>query len=121
MSRLPGARESKATRCPSGDQRGEPTSGPPNEVSGAGFRPSESHIQISLLPVLAEAKTTFLLSGEYCGPKSCRVDEINLVGPDLSFVPSRSIRQMFVSRNSCEYARRSPLREMASVEANSAQ
>src|SRR4051812_22337816 len=102
MSRLPGARESKAIRCPSGDQRGEPTSGPPNEVTGTGFRPSESHIQISLLPVLAEVKATFLSSGEYCGLKSCRVEEINLPGPDFSAVPSRSIRQMFVSRNSCE-------------------
>src|SRR5213594_3749192 len=102
MSRCPGANESKAICWLSGDQRGDPTSGPPNDVIGTGFRPSESHVQISLLPVRPEVKTIFLPFEEYWGRKSCRVDEMSLVGAALSVEPLTPILQMFVSRNSCE-------------------
>ena len=57
MSGLPPGRESNAIQRPSGDHRGLPVAGPPNDVSRLTLRPSLSHTQISIAPVRFDAKT----------------------------------------------------------------
>src|SRR5262245_52407018 len=78
MSALPSGRQSKAICRPSGDQLGEPASGPRNEVSRTGFSPSLPHTQISSLPERLETKTIRLPSGEYRGLTSLVVEAITL-------------------------------------------
>src|SRR4030095_14491788 len=97
MSRLPVTVESNAICLLSGAQRGVPTSGPFIEVNWMAFIPSESLTQISLLPERAEVNAMRLLSGEYCGPKSCRVEDIILVATGGLVEGEIGIRQMFVS------------------------
>ena len=64
-----------------------------------GLEPSASHVQTSKVPVREEEKTLFVPSGEYCGPSSERVDEINFacVPPAVPFLPRAWLRQMIVS------------------------
>src|SRR5687768_3614387 len=97
MSDLPVARESSATRRPSGDQRGDPVTGPPNEVTWRGFEPSASLIQTSQDPERVEQKASRRPSGEKAGSHSSRVEETSGVGPWVATGErARGTRQMFV-------------------------
>jgi hypothetical protein len=59
------------------------------------FRPSESQIQISLLPERVEVKTIFVPSGENWGSRSGWVEAMNLTGAlVLSDEFGPGIRQM---------------------------
>src|SRR5580704_6654940 len=98
MSELPSFGQSKAIHWLSADQRGPPASGPPNDVSGTGLRPSRSQTQISRLPDRSEEKTILRPSGENCCSASCWVEAIHLTGLPLrsaEFGPA--VRHMFVS------------------------
>src|SRR5262249_53437758 len=110
MSGCPSGRLSKAICVPSGDQRGVPVRVPPKWVNWEGERPSESQIQISLLPERLERKAIRLLSGEYCGLESYWVEATIFLGCSR---PSRSKRQMLVSSKNCAYAILWPSREKA--------
>src|SRR5258708_4535173 len=110
MSNCPSAVESNAIRVPSGDQRGVVTLGPPKVVNWIAFAPLLSHIQISSPPERADIKAILLLSGEYCGARLFRVEEINGIALLRGFklcttlrlgLVGAAIRQMELWKNSC--------------------
>ena len=55
-------------------------SGPPKSVSCVGFEPSALATQISMLPERVDSKAILLPSGENCGLKSTRVEEMKRMG-----------------------------------------
>src|SRR5262249_1002179 len=78
VSGLPWGGESKTTCLPSGDQLGDPASGPRNEVRRMGFSPSLPQTHISSLPERLETNAIRLPSGEYRGLASNAVEMIRL-------------------------------------------
>src|SRR5262245_42229672 len=102
MSDRPRARESNATQRPSGDQRGVPLAGPPNEVTCRGFEPSASLIQTSKDPERVELKANWRPFGEKAGSHSSRLDEMSGVGLwAAAGARVRGTRQMFVLATCC--------------------
>src|SRR5215510_9499273 len=79
MSALPSGRQSNTICLPSGDQLGDPASGPRNDVRRTGFSPSLPQTHISSLPERLETKTIRFPSGEYRGLASSAVETIRSV------------------------------------------
>src|SRR6185503_16521992 len=102
MPDSPSILQSKTIHCWSGDHRGLPTCGPPNEVSCISPVPSLLAVQISKLPVRLDENTMRSPRAEYCGLKSRRLDEINSYGRPSSPAPVGSTRQIFASRITLE-------------------
>src|SRR5690348_9915475 len=92
ISDRPFKAESNAIHLPSGDHRGDPTTGPPSFVTSRVPRPSLSQTQISSVPVRSETKAILDAAGEVCPARSLRVDEISRVGgPDPAGPAMRNI------------------------------
>src|SRR5215470_4087893 len=119
MSALPSGRQSNTTCLPSGDQLGDPASGPRNEVRRIGFSPSLSQTQISSLPERLETNAIRLPSGEKRGLASRAVETINLArGCDLSEWPSSCSLYISVSTTLRLQASRVPSLENAGYRAS---
>ena len=103
--------ESKTTRLPSGNQRGDPELDC-NEVNCTGFEPSPLQSQISEWPDRFELNTIFEPSEEYRAESSPRVEAISFTGALNLARPDTSVRQMSWSAVQCAYTRRFPWREM---------
>src|SRR5437764_15140595 len=99
---------------PSGDQRGDVAALRLNEVNFRALDPSDSAIQLSILPDRSEAKAIRLPSGEKSGSTSARLDEARRVGSsDLPLAGSQFTDQMLISDNLRVYASRSSRRDIA--------
>src|SRR6516162_2234598 len=94
MSVLPGARESKAIRRPSGDQRGVPVT-VLKCVNWRRLVPSLRHIQTSDAPLRVDSKAIILPSGENCGPLSMVVEARNRSAGLVACSESSFLLQMF--------------------------
>src|SRR5207244_12087032 len=94
---IDGTRKSKTIRRLSGDQLVLPIRDPPKKVNWTGFEASRSHTQTSELPERPDKKAMYLPSGEMCGSRSPRLEEMSLVaGPaGLACLPNSS-RQMLL-------------------------
>src|SRR5262245_33968740 len=114
MSALPSGRQSNTICLPSGDQLGDPASGPRNEVRRMGFSPSLSQTQISSLPERLETNAIRLPSGEKRGLASRAVETIRLAsGGDFSEPPSSASLNMSVLTVFCLQASLVPSLEKA--------
>src|SRR6476661_66065 len=93
-------------QCPSGDQLGCPTIGPPKKVMRTGLEPSAFETHTSREPDREDIKAISLPSGEYFGVWSTQVEEMKssaeFGGPPFL---GNSARQIFVSSIWREYTR----------------
>src|SRR5215510_10952368 len=114
MSALPSGRQSNTICLPSGDQLGDPASGPRNEVRRMGFSPSPPQTHISSLPERLETNAIRLPSGEYRGLASRAVETIRLATGGTFSEPLLSASlKMSSSLVFCLQASRLPSREKA--------
>ena len=113
-SNCPRAFESKAMKSPSGDQRGDPTSGPPYDVTAPGSRWSQGVARPDL-----GGPRTIRLEGD---PASVRRKRRATVVPGRgeeglgwagSALASRGMRQRLTRATPWTYARRRPSRDTA--------